>query len=60
MEELLDALEEVEQDQPKTDTCVEETMLVIGHAISFGPVKRRTMKLCGHVEKTEVLILVDS
>jgi hypothetical protein len=59
-EELLDALEEVEQDKPETDTCVEETMLVVGHAISSGPVKRITMKLCGHIGKIEVLILVDS
>jgi hypothetical protein len=35
-------------------------MLVVGHAISSGPVKRITMKLCEHIGKTKVLILVDS
>lgn len=46
IEELLDALEEIEQDQDSGDSSeVEEVVLAVGQETGSGPSKRRTMKI---------------
>ena len=52
-ESTVDIGEEEEDEQ-------DETVLAVGHDVTIGALKRRTMKLCGKIGKTEVLILVDS
>lgn len=63
IEELLEALEEDEESTIEEGEVEEdeqdETVLAVGHAVPVGALKRRTMKLCGKIGKTEVLILVD-
>lgn len=62
IEELLDALEaddESGMDFGKESDKQDETVLAIGQEVTLASLKR-TMKLCGRIGKTEVLILVDS
>lgn len=60
IEELLDALEEIDQDSNTKKEEVDDVVMAIGHSdVSVLP-KRRTMKLSGKVGKLDILILVDS
>lgn len=61
IEELLDVLEVDEQDLDADEvTEVEEVVLAVGHALTSTNEKRRTMKICGKIGKSDVLILIDS
>lgn len=64
VEELLDALQtdDLSVDDVSMDSTeeVDETLLAVGHAAVAGNCKRKTLKLCGKVGKTDILILVDS
>lgn len=60
IEELLDALEEDGSEEYSTEECVsEETVMAVGVPASAA-VSKRTMRFCGQIGKTQVLILVDS
>jgi hypothetical protein len=61
IEEVLDALEDegLEDSDPDSD-AMEESVMVVGHSTLPEESKRRTMRLCAHIGKHEVLVLVDS
>lgn len=61
LEELLDALEESDQEfSEKAEEELGDAVMVVGHSDTATLARRRTLKLLGHVGKTETLILVDS
>lgn len=54
-------MEEEDHESDAVEECgVEEVVLAVGQDVSTEVDKRRTMKICGRIGKSDVLILIDS
>lgn len=61
IEELWDALEMAEQELDSEENPeTEDSVMAVGDSQASGGIRRRTMRLCGHIGNFQALILVDS
>lgn len=61
LEKILDALEPTEDsDSDGPQQMEDEVIATVSQSNSLDSIRRRTMRICGHIGKVNVLILVDS